>query len=319
LVWPNGEAAAPVASYNVRTVNESKQDEAITQLVSHHMTKVQAMAALPLGGRAKVDSLECEIQHQPLDSTRARFQQTTVGRLLAHGVKSAMNVDACVIQAVYIKGEHFYKAGELFTLAALNHEVPKSCEMVVVEWPGKLMNDIVRVSLTQDPKKECAWLLNADCDVKFDEQSNITEVAGVAFDAEHVYRVAVPWDGFYTYRNNPVATAWLEREPNAMPSSAESGIPAKVLMLQWFARRLWTKLPPFETIDKDGSGTLSQDEVTGAYIAAFGIDRDADGSVEPYELEAVTMGVQMMIKALDKDGDEKITKTEYLSVLTSFE
>mmetsp|Transcript_23651 Transcript_23651/g.58784 ORF Transcript_23651/g.58784 Transcript_23651/m.58784 type:complete len:245 (-) Transcript_23651:139-873(-) len=239
-----------------------------------------------------------------------------MGTFLASGLKSVMEVDACCIESVLIKGETLYTSKDLFTLAALKNEIPSDMEMVIVEWTGAVLRDAVRESRSQDPAKECAWFFQCDKDMDFDATGKeLLIVNGAPLDEQRVYRVAVAWKGIYKYRANPVLKAWLEENPDGMPPTGEAGVPAKVLLVRYFCKFIWQKLPSFEELDTSGDGFLDKKEVEKAYLHAFGMDVDGDGEIEEHEIRAVVQSVDMLINSLDKNGDGKVSRDEYEHLL----
>ena len=76
-------------------------------------------------------------------------------------------------------------------------------------------------------------------------------------------------------------------------------------------RKLWQRLPDFDTIDINGDGSLSHEEVKEAYTQVFGWDADGDGTVTEGERNAVGLLVQALIKVLDMDENGEIDREEY--------
>ena len=76
-------------------------------------------------------------------------------------------------------------------------------------------------------------------------------------------------------------------------------------------RQLWQRLPAFDTIDVNGDGSLSHEEVKEAYTQVFGWDADDDGIVTEDERNAVELLVKALIKVLDMDDNGEIDRQEY--------
>merc|ERR1719502_317951 len=96
----------------------------------------------------------------------------------------------------------------------------------------------------------------------------VTYVHLEPINPEKMYQVAVGMDlGFGAGANEPLM-AYAAAHPERIPDK-DAGIPAKRIILEYFVMELWKRLPSFDIIDSDGSGSLNNQEVEKAYMEAF--------------------------------------------------
>ena len=140
----------------------------------------------------------------------------------------------------------------------------------------------------------------------------VTKIGGNAFDPGREYVVGVCLDlGFGSGKNQPLMD-FAAAHPGAVPDK-EAGRPGKALVLEYFSRLLWEKLPPFDRIDTDGDGQLDADEVRRAYVHTFA-DVNRDGVVDAAERAAAEQMVEILLSAVDSDANAKISREEYETI-----
>jgi Ca2+-binding EF-hand superfamily protein len=117
-------------------------------------------------------------------------------------------------------------------------------------------------------------------------------------------RLDVNKDGVLNRDDNPAATTEPEKAQVKKKAAAAKNAPP-----QAGAGRFG---PMFQAMDKDGDGKLSRAEFQGREANFDRLDLNKDGVLEPSELNrAVTKGAGQRFPAMDKDGDGKLSRTEF--------
>ncbi len=91
------------------------------------------------------------------------------------------------------------------------------------------------------------------------------------------------------------------------------GIPIKVVVMNYYMHLLWKRLPAFDEIDVDKSGHLTADEVKDVFVKVFGQELYGD-EIDDVERLALENVVTSLLGALDKNGDNQVSKKEYQMV-----
>ena len=266
-----------------------------------------------------------------------RRRQTSVGALLATACARVLRLDACLLDAGSVRANRSY--ARAFTFANLRAEFPFENLIVPVRMPGAVVDAAVRASRTAGEAvrgREAAtdYGFYLQCDVGIEtavrpasksdgedgggdgrsegqqqQEVHVTKIAGQPISFRREYTVGVCVDlGFGSGKNQPMMD-WARAHPGAVPSP-EAGRPGKQLVLEYFSRLLWEKLPGFDRIDTDGSGDLTRDEVRRAYVGALA-DVNRDGVVDAAEREAAERMADILLAAVDVNADGKITRAEY--------
>lgn len=136
-------------------------------------------------------------------------------------------------------------------------------------------------------------------------------IKGAPLSPDKIYTVAIQIDLLTGLDNIEDIVNYAKNELPGGPPPADAGRPVKPIILDHFMRQLWQRLPAFDTIDINGDGSLSHEEVKEAYTKVFGWDADGDGIVTKDERNAVELLVQALIQVLDMDDNGEIDRQEY--------
>lgn len=288
LAWPDepppaGEPDLPTVTVRLEDVRAWPEDAALRARVEHHQEKVRALRAATLMRLGPGETLS---------SVGSRWQQTSFGAMVCGRVRDALGADLAVLNGGGIRASRTHSGD--FTYGDLEAELPFANEVVVVTMPGEVLRAAVAESRSRAPTPWAAFL-QVDNGVAVDDGGVITAVGGAPFDPAREYQVATVrlllagLDGIDALRG--FARAHPERIP-----PTDSGRELKALLVETFALGLWRAIEPFEAIDRDGDGAISPDELRAA--------------VARHDAHAPAMLVEGMIRALDADGDQVITRAE---------
>ena len=245
----------------------------------------------------------------PLSSCRTRFEQTTVGTLLASTLREALQTQVAMVNGGSIKGNTTYEPAEL-TYLALQRELPFPTKMVVVAMPGAVLDAAVRHSRAGEPTKERRAYLQLDDGVGVEVDGDggggggdgggdhrVVSVGGVPFDAEATYSVAVPRNLLKGAFEIAPLVEWAAEHAASLPDE-DAFVPALNLILHHNASQIWRRLGSFDDLDLDGDGELTRDEIVAGLAAKFGGEPSA-------------VMVDNVMRALDADGDGTISREEH--------
>jgi Ca2+-binding EF-hand superfamily protein len=146
--------------------------------------------------------------------------------------------------------------------------------MTALHMPGRVLEDAInnlRRKARKDPPESAAGYLQHFDKIDFDEENRkIVKIQGEVFDPYRLYLVELPAK-FFSGIDNPFPLLEWATE-NKLTVEEGNGMPAKVVIVETFAALLWLKMGSFETIDKDGDGILTRDEVRSRAMEIFGDD-----------------------------------------------
>jgi len=307
IVWDGPSTTNPHITYSVKTIKDYTPDPTVAKVVERHLNKVKALELAPIY-RNPAGS-------PPLSSKGMRRGETTIGTLICTALRKSLELEVVLLDGGNIRGNSDYPDGT-FSLAALRKEQPFESEIAVMRIPGQVLSDALHFSRQKEGVEENAGYLQRDDRVTVDASKRITHINGEPIDPQRLYLSGMLRVTIGGMNNNQPIIDWTKTLTSPLPT-VESCPPAKPAVLNYFARKLWEHLPPFEEIDRDKDGSLSREEVKNAYISAFSPDVDGDNVVSEVETIALNSLVDRLIDALDLDGDDKITKAEYEKFLGS--
>jgi len=202
-----------------------------------------------------------------------------------------------------------YTSGTV-TLSDIRQEFPFGNEVVVVSMKGSDIQNILAFSRQEEDVNQRAGYLQVDDLVFVDKDKKITHIHGEEFNPEKSYEVAFLQVSLKGMNNNEPLTNWGKEHVNQVPA-ADACRPGKPLALEYFAKKLWKRLPPFEQIDVDNNGYLTKEEVKKAYSTIFLPDLNKDGKVDDVEEQVAASITEKLVDALNTDEDNHISKAEY--------
>ncbi|WP_437675743.1 5'-nucleotidase C-terminal domain-containing protein [Sorangium sp. So ce131] len=289
LVWPAeappaGEPDLPAVAVRLELVADYPEDPAMRARVDRHMQIVRDLDAatllrLPPGAE--------------LSSVGARSQQTSLGELVCSRLRDGLGADGCLFNGGGIRGGRVYR--ERFTYGDLKAEVPFSNEVVVVDLPGRVVREAVAASRSRAPTQHGGYL-QIDDRMAVDARGVLTAIGGRPLVEDREYRIAVVRGLLGGMDDIAPLVRFAEEHPEKVPP-ADSGREPKLVLVESFAVELWRQLGGFEAIDADRDGAVSAAELTAAVSRVT--------AETPSEVV-----VGEMLKALDKDGDRLVTRSE---------
>ncbi|WP_437991685.1 5'-nucleotidase C-terminal domain-containing protein [Sorangium sp. So ce145] len=289
LVWPAlappaGVPDLPAVTVRIEEVGAYPEDPAMRARVDRHMQIVRDLDAatllrLPPGSE--------------LSSVGTRAQQTSLGALLCSRIRDAFGADGCLFNGGGIRGGRVYR--ERFTYGDLKAEVPFSNEVVVTLLPGRVVREAVAASRSRAPAQHGGYL-QIDDRMATDARGALIAIDGLPLVDDRAYRIALPRGLLGGMDDIAPLVRFAQEHPEKVPP-ADSGRDPKLVLVESFAADLVRQLGAFEAIDADGDGRVSAEEL-----------RDAVSRTTSETPSEVVVGE--MMKALDRDGDKRVTRGE---------
>jgi len=239
-----------------------------------------------------------------LSSVDILKKQTTIGSLIATGLRDSLHVDACFVCSSVIRLRRDFLDGKL-TLVDIKALLAYNNEYVCLKMKGKDVIEVLEFARrNQGVKDDNGFLQNDDGVLVDPETKSITHITNEPIQPDHLYNVGFSYRYITGMGGNDTMKAWAST--NTVPP-LDTGRQEQALLLQYFTKLLWKKLPPFEKIDSNGDGLLEVEEVIAAYESIFPIDKGNQA-----EVTAVSMVVKVLMEAMEKDGiASQISKGEY--------
>ena len=311
LTWENEATSVPEINVElVETSHEWPPDPEVKAVVEQHQAVLSALDSAIIYRHPKDAPL--------LSSKGIRLHETTVSTLLCTAVRESLSyndrdnpVDCTLLQAGMIRAQKDYPSGR-FTLKSLRLEFPMSRDVVVVPMPGRVIAAAIKDTRSDEGKvARPRYLHTCDNVVVAPRGEKVISINGLPFSPDKVYTVAIRIDLLTGLDNIKDLVNYANNELPGGPPPSDAGRPIKPVVLDYFMRRLWRRLPAFDAIDINGDGILSHEEIKEAYTQVFGWDADGDGIVTEDERKAVELLVQKLISTLDMDDNGKIDREEY--------
>ena len=290
LVWPAeappaGMPDLPLVSVRLDDVARYPENAELRARVDRHMAKVQDLE------RATLVKLR---PGETLSSVGSRAHQTSIGTLVCTNVRTAMGADACVFNGGGIRAGREYTSH--FTYGDVRNELPFDNEVVVARMPGRVLREAVAASRAHAPA-EWGGYLQVDDRMAVDEPSHVvTAVDGAPLDDSREYRVALVRDLMLGMDHIEPLVRFAHEHPERLPPVG-SGREIKLVLIEAFAKALWSQLGGFDAVDADHDGVVTTSEVQAAVARATG------------EAPSIVTA-SLIVHALDHDHDQVISRTE---------
>ncbi|WP_437779829.1 5'-nucleotidase C-terminal domain-containing protein [Sorangium sp. So ce1097] len=289
LAWPAEAPAAgapdlPAVTVRIEDVAGHPEDPAVRARVDLHMQLVRDLDAATL------------LRLPPgttLSSVGTRSRQTSLGELVCSRIRDVLQADGCLFNGGGIRGDRAYL--ERFTYGDLKAEVPFSNEVVVVAMPGRVVREAVAASRSRAPAQHGGYL-QIDDRMATDAGGALIAIGGLPLVDDREYRIATVRGLLVGMDDIAPLVRFAQEHPERVPP-ADSGREPKLVLVESFAVELWRQLGPFASIDADGDGAVSADELRAAVSRAT--------SETPSEVV-----VGEMLRALDRDGDRRVSLDE---------
>lgn len=293
LEWPAEapESGPDLPTVNVRLENVANypEDAALRARVSARMTAVRELEA------ATLMPLPAGVT---LSSVGTRSRQTSVGTLLASRIRDVECSEGCLLNGGGIRASREYSGH--FTYGDLKAELPFDNEIAVVTLPGRVVAEAVRSSRSQAPL-ESGGFLQVDDRMKVTQPGDVlTEIAGEPLDPERIYHIAIMRNLMTGMDHIEPLVQYTRQVPSCLPAEG-SGREIKVVLVDAFSRELWRQLGSFESVDTDRDGRISGTEIAAAVARV---------TAAP----ASRITVELLMRALDADHDQMISREEALAV-----
>jgi 5'-nucleotidase len=265
-------ASEPQIEVDMMPTNSFSPDPEIRKMVKFHERIIQELQTAKI---FRLDDWRPEGSDEPFSTATNRLGPTTGSTILASLIRMGMRTQCCIMNAGNIRGSKVYpKDQEWFTWKDLKAEIAFPTEMCALDIPGKVIEDTIYYSrrlVRQDPPMATGGYLHHCDKIKMDEKfEKILEIQGEPFDPEKMYFTCLPGKFFSGIDNHVPLLEWASQ--NNIEVDEENGKPAKLVVVEAFAALLWLEMGSFETIDTDGDGVLSRDEVRAQAVKVFGED-----------------------------------------------
>ena len=181
IVWPSPDSCSPDVSIQIVPVKRFEPDLKISKIVHDHQSRV--LGSLDA---AHIVSIR---ENVILSSKNLRVEQRTMGRMMASLLRDSLLGDCCILPSGTIRRGHIYDATHTsFTYRDLVSELPFEDEVVVVDFPGHVIEAAIKFS--HGPlRKGMGGYMQVDSGIELDEDSNIVMINGQNFEPNRLYRL----------------------------------------------------------------------------------------------------------------------------------
>ena len=181
IVWPSFNDPSPDVSVQLVPVKRFEANERIAKLAKDHQARV--LGSLDA---AHIMSIRKGVE---LCSKNIRVAQRTIGRMVTSILRDSVLGDCCILPSGTIRRGLIYDTDhESFTYRDLVSELPFEDDVVVVDFPGSVIEAGVKFS--HGPlRKGMGGFLQVDSGIELDEESNIVMINGQHFEKDRKYRL----------------------------------------------------------------------------------------------------------------------------------
>ena len=179
--------------------------------------------------------------------------------------------------------------------------------------PGRVLEatiDNSRRLARQDPPQAYGGYIHHCDQIEFDEEGSktIKSIGGRPYNPDAKYLTALPWQWLYGMDNHVPLLDWVKEENVVVEK--ECAKPGKVVVVEVFSALLWLELGSFDSIDLNGDGVLTRDEIRLRSAEVFGsevadlvvdnvfsvADLDQKGYITPIDMMVVRFVAGDMLK-----------------------
>lgn len=271
---------------------------------------LRGMMSAPI---AKVDT--------PMTSKKVRHEPSGVASFLLGYVQRALKkegVDMAMVQGGFVRAKADYEAGP-FKMGDLFAEFAFEGPFAIIPLKGTIIQE--STFTTRNAPKPSPNFLHFSTNVELDEEHKLTSVGGKPFDPEAVYNVAI-YHHLLTGLN-VIEPMMSYVTANVKVPDVESCRPVKDIVLEQCMKDEWRALIDFDSMDKDGDGGVSAEELRAGLTKVIEkMDVNGDGMISKEELEKYLSErggnvalVEKLVATLDVDGDGQLSKEEFMTLL----
>ena len=208
-----------------------------------------------------------------------RVGPSTGTSVIATLLRMGMRVGCGIINAGSVRGNRDYQDQEYFAWSDLKAEMPFSSAMTVVNLPGHVLEATIAGSRRRalESKEASGAYLHGCSNIQFsDDTMKLEYVAGETFQPNRSYLTALPFLLLSGLDNHTPLLEWAQVNGIQPKHGEESGIPAKMIIINVFSMLLWLQLGSFEDIDKNKDGVVCRQDVKKRVLEVYGDDTVAD-------------------------------------------
>lgn len=312
IEWPTPNCVAPSSSSSPPLINiqmiptvKFAPNTALQQRIQGHekvLERLQQARIFRLSDWMNDDDGAYD-SHDCFSTRDNRLGPSTGTSAIATLLRMGMRVPCGLINAGSVRGNKIYHDQEYFTWSDLKAEMPFSCAMTVVRLPGHVLESTIASSRSRalQSQEASGAYLHCCSNIKFnDDTMSIESVAGKPFQHDASYPTTLPWLLLTGLDNHAPLLEWVKT--TRVIYTGESGIPAKLLIVQVFSMLLWLELGSFEDIDKNKDGVVCRRDVHKRVVEVYGDDAVAD------------LVVNSIFSVADMNNDGTITPLEMMIV-----
>lgn len=304
IMWDSSEddvvAEKPLIHVEMIPTHTFQGSPDIEDIVSSHKRIIQELES------AKIFRFDDWVLHKDPDQVAFstvdnRLGDSSGSTILCTLFRMAMRASVGIVNAGCIRGNTTYPMEQKwFTWSDLKGEIPFSTELVAVEIPGKVIEDVITESRRgvreQPPVARGGYIHHCD-QIQYDnENCKIVTICGEPFEPNKMYLTALPGQFFEGIDNHAPLLEWAKEQNLKIDN--ESGKPAKLALIEMFAALMWLEMGSFGDIDTDDDGVITYLEVKARAAQVFGdciadivvesvmdvADLTGDGTISPIEM-----------------------------------
>lgn len=240
---------------------------------------------------------EFSTKNNRLGPTRGSTALTTMLRM-------GLQAQCCILNAGSIRGNSTYPPHTFFTWSDLKTEIPFTTALITLWVPGSVLEATIRHSRRyslQNPPVANGCFLHTCNNIEYNnETQKIERIMGAPMNPHQLYLTGLDVQFLTGIDNHEPLLEWVA--DHRINWNKETGVPAKMVVVELFSALLWLHLGSFDELDSDGDGLLRREEVQVSVSRHFGdssiadlvvdnvfaiADIDGNGSISPLEMMIV--------------------------------
>ncbi|KAG7349291.1 calcineurin-like phosphoesterase [Nitzschia inconspicua] len=296
MIWPDKEAESNMPKVKARFV---KTDDWTPDPVLYEQCERAYDVLEPL---KKTELAKVPPVFEPLSSTNARGSVCTMGLYICSLLRSSLNlsrnldqrVDTVLLMGGNIRGGQDYDVGSYFSLEGLEAEIKSDEVISVVDMPGWLLAEGISATHSGDPIPGWMQYDNGIFEDFTQSPPVLTQVAGKPIDHDKIYRVATKISDL-TNGQSPPWTEYYKAHPELLPPKGNY-VNIQAELMSYFAGNLWQRIWDSlgEKLDEDCDAEMYEkkkmedpecESVCNAELRLETLDADGDGIISVEEIQ----------------------------------